>query len=67
MRHLPLVAMDHAQRIGRDDGHLVIGQVDDLVRCGPTSGEASLATKCSPSPTPTTSGLPSRAAMITSG
>ena len=29
--HVPLVAMDHAQRVGRDDGHLVVGQIDDLV------------------------------------
>ena len=33
----------------------------------PTSGDASLATKCSPLPTPTTSGLPRRAAIMTSG
>ena len=26
-----LVAMDDANRVGGDDGHLVVGQVDDLV------------------------------------
>ena len=29
--NLSLIAIDDAQRIGRDHGHLVIGQVDDLV------------------------------------
>ncbi len=30
--HFSLVAMDDAQVIGRDDGDLVLGQVDNLVR-----------------------------------
>ncbi len=31
MAHPPLVAVDHAERVGRHQGHFVVGQIDDLV------------------------------------
>ena len=46
---------------------LAILQIDHLAACGRSGPIGSEARKCSPSPTPTTSGLPSRAPTIRSG
>ena len=55
-----------AQVLGKLRQFDAAGRIADWL-ARPASGEASLATKCSPSPTPTTSGLPCRAATISSG
>ena len=32
MLHLPLIAMQHAERLGRDHRQLMVGQIDDSLR-----------------------------------
>ena len=64
---VPLIAIDHVQRVGRDDGQLVVGQVDDLGRCGRPAAKRRWRRNARHCPRRPPSGLPSRAAMSTSG
>ena len=61
------VEIDHAVAVAVDHRHVAVVEVHDLPACARGSRDASDARKFSPFPTPSSSGLPLRAATILSG